>query len=67
MDELIMGVFRLLTAGATIEDIHEACLTKGWDEATIFLAIKAGQNLYDALAKQKQELDARPPPFGRKR
>lgn len=67
MDELIMAVFRLLSAGASIDDIHQACLTKGWAEDTIFLAIKAGQNLYDALVKQEKELDNRPLPFGRKR
>jgi hypothetical protein len=65
MDELIMAVYRALGSGATVEQIHDACLEKKWSEEDIFLAIKAGENLYNATVKQIDELSKRPAPFGR--
>jgi hypothetical protein len=66
METLIKSVVRNLGVGATIEQIVEVCREKGWMDEDIFLAIKAGQNLYDAIVLQKEELKKRPPPFGRK-
>ena|ERR1700735_4958847 len=66
MDWLIEIVFRNLSVGATIEQIHEAMLKRGYSEEDLFLALKAGQNLYDAIETQEQELVSRPAPFGRR-
>jgi hypothetical protein len=66
MDELIHAVFRALQKGSTIEAIHQAILKTGWDEEEAFLAIKAGENLYQAVVQQEKELAAKPLPFGRK-
>ena len=66
MDEFIMSVYRALNVGITTEQIREACLEKNYSEEEIFFGIKAGQNLYDAIVKQEEELKKRPPPFGRK-
>ena len=65
MEELIQSVARALSIGATVEQIHDAALKKGWSEERIFLAIKAGENLYQASLKQKEELAKKPPPFAR--
>lgn len=65
-EEIIQAVFKALSAGADIDQLHEAMVEKGYSEEEIFLAIKAGENLYDALLKQHEELKARPLPFGRK-
>jgi hypothetical protein len=65
MEDLIQAV-NALGIGASIDDIHSACLAKGWDEDSIFLAINAGQNLYDAIVKQEEDIKKRPNPFGRK-
>lgn len=51
MDELILSVFRALNIGASIEDIREAILEKGWTEEDAFLAIKAGEILYRGIAE----------------
>ena len=67
MDELIMAVYKALgVEGNTIAMIHAACIEKGWSEEDTFLAIKAGENLYNASVKQAEELSKRPAPFGRK-
>jgi len=59
MDELIMAVYRAIGSGASLEQIHDACLEKSWTEEDIFLAIKAGENLYNATLKQIDELSKR--------
>jgi hypothetical protein len=66
MDELIKAVFEALENGSSIDAIHKAIIAKGWSGEDAFLAIKAGQNLYDGLEEQKKELAKRPLPFGRK-
>lgn len=67
MDELILAVKRALgIKGMTVEKLHDAIIAKGWSEDDAFLAIKAGQNLYDAIVKQEEELAKRSPPFGRR-
>lgn len=66
MDELIQAVLRALQKGRTIEAIHDAIVKKGWAEDDAFLALKAGENLHQAIIQQEQELAAKPPPFGRK-
>jgi hypothetical protein len=66
MESLIQAVVRALGAGASVEQIHDAALSKGWSEEDTFLGIKAGENLYNAILKQEQELSETPPPFGRK-
>ena len=55
MDELIQRVFRALNIGASIEDIHDAIIQKGWSEEDAFLAIKAGELLYNAISKVEEE------------
>lgn len=60
-----MAVYRALSSGATVEQIHDACVEKKWSEDDIFLAIKAGENLYNATVIQVDELSKRPAPFGR--
>ena len=66
MDELILAITKALAKNSSLENIHDACLAKGWKEEDIFLAIKAGQNLHRANVKQEAELKQRPAPFGRK-
>lgn len=66
METLIQSVVKALGVGASIEDIHDAIIAKGWSEDDAFLAIKAGENLYNAIVKQEEELKNRKPPFGRK-
>lgn len=66
IEELIQAVVRGLGAGATEEQIRQAALDKGWASEQVYLALKAGQNLYDAIAQQEEELAQRPAPFGRK-
>jgi hypothetical protein len=56
MESLIYAVVRNLGSGATIEQIHDAARQKGWSEEDVFLAIKAGEYLYNAIVKQQQEL-----------
>ena len=59
MDELIQAVFRALEKKSSIDAIHKAILAKGWREEEAFLAIKAGENLFNAIKKQKKELAKR--------
>jgi hypothetical protein len=49
MDALIQSVALALgTEGVTIAAIHDSIIEKGWSEQEAFLAIKAGENLYNA-------------------
>lgn len=67
MEDLIYAIVRALgTQGMTIEAIHDACIQKKWSEEDTFLAIKAAENLYNAIQQQEQELRNKKPPFGRK-
>lgn len=66
MDELILAVFKALQTGASVEQIHQAIIEKGWAEEDVFLGIQAGLNLFNAVTKQELELASRAPPFGRK-
>jgi len=59
MDELIQRVFRALSAGASIEDIHDSLATDGLSEEEIFLLIKAGELLYKGLVKLEAERQKR--------
>lgn len=66
MDELIQAVVRALGVGASIEDIHDAIISKGWTEDDAFLAIKAGELLYKTIqeaeeAKAKRSVFRRTP------
>lgn len=66
MDELIQAVVRALGVGASLEDIHDAIIAKGWSEDDAFLAIKAGELLYKTIqeaeeAKAKRSLIRRLP------
>lgn len=66
MDELIQAVVKALNKGMTIGQVHIAIIARGWSEDDAFLALKAGENLYNAIQIQEKELASRPPPFGRK-
>jgi hypothetical protein len=67
MDELINAVSGMFgIEGVTLDDIHSAIIAKGWSKEDAFLAIKAGENLYNAKLLQEKELAKQPPPFGRK-
>lgn len=55
MDELIQSVVKALGIGASVEDIHDAILEKGWTEDDAFLAIKAGEILYEDIKKLEEE------------
>ena len=55
MDELIQSVVKALGIGASVEDIHDAILEKGWTEDDAFLAIKAGEILYEDIRKLEEE------------
>jgi hypothetical protein len=61
MEELIQAVVRALGVGASIAEIHDAIIAKGWSEDDTFLAIKAGEILYKTIeeaeaAKSKRSL-----------
>ena len=66
METLIKSVVRNLGVGASIEQIIEAFQERGHMDEDIFLAIKAGENLYHAIQLQEEELKKRHLPFGRK-
>jgi hypothetical protein len=55
METLIKSIVKALGVGADLDQIVEAARDKGYNEETIFLAVKAGQNLYDALQLQEEE------------
>ncbi len=55
MDELIQAVVRALGVGASLEDIHDAIISKGWTEDDTFLAIKAGELLYTAIQEVEND------------
>ena len=55
MEDLIQAVVRALNVGAPIEDIHDAIIKKGWSEDDAFLAIKAGEILYETIAEAEAE------------
>jgi hypothetical protein len=74
MDALISYVYRALQKGTTIDAINEALLAKGWASDDIFLGIRAGQNLHNAMIEQDRKLfrerawahyNPKPAPFGR--
>lgn len=46
-DKLITIVASAFEAGATVQDIHDALISKNWSEADIYLLIKAGHILYN--------------------
>jgi len=54
MEELIQAVVRALGVGASIEDIHDAIISKGWTEDDAFLAIKAGEILYKTIQEAEE-------------
>ena len=54
MEELIQAVVRALGVGASIEDIHDAIIAKGWNEDDAFLAIKAGELLYSTIQEAEE-------------
>lgn len=57
MDKLILDIVKAFANNATIEDIHDHLIDKGYSEEDIFLVIKAGQNLHKANVKQEAELN----------
>lgn len=63
MEELIQAVVRALGVGASIEDIHDAIIAKGWTEDDAFLAIKAGEILYKTIEEAEA---AKPQPVFRR-
>jgi hypothetical protein len=65
MEEFIQAIVRALGVGATLGQIRDAAIEKGWSEENIFLGMHAAQNLYNAIKQQEQELANRPAPFGR--
>jgi hypothetical protein len=66
MDELIVAIAKAFRQGATIQEIHDACVEQNIPEDHIFLAIYAGKNLFQAQIQQEEELKKRPASFGRK-
>lgn len=66
MDELIQAVAKALKNKHSIKGIHKAILDRGWSEDDAFLAIKAGENLHQAMVRVEEEIKKRPPPFGRR-
>jgi hypothetical protein len=59
MEELIQAVVRALGVGASIEDIHDAIIAKGWTEDDAFLAIKAGEILYKTIEEAENAKKSR--------
>lgn len=55
MEELIQSVVKALGIGASIEDIHDAIIERGWSEEDAFLAIKGGELLYNDIVKLEEE------------
>jgi hypothetical protein len=66
VEDLIQSVARALGVGASIDDIRQSILQRGWSEEDAFLAIKAGEILYQDLLNFEEEKIKRKPPFGRK-
>lgn len=54
MEDLIQAVVRAMGAGASMEDIHDAIIKKGWSEDDAFLAIKAGELLYKTIEEAEE-------------
>lgn len=49
-EEAIQSLVRALIIGiATRDDLHDACIKKGWSEEEFFLAYIAAENLYNAI------------------
>ena len=63
MDELIQAIANALKKGWNVDKIHSTCLVKGWSEDDIFLAIKAGELLFNAI--KEAEANKKPPVFRR--
>lgn len=59
MEELIQAVVKALGIGASIEDIHDAIIERGWSEYDAFLAIKGGELLYNDIVKLEEEKQKR--------
>lgn len=67
MDELIRAVARALAHNKiSLDKIHSIIIANGWPEEDAFFAIKAGQILHASMVKLEEELNNKPPPFGRK-
>ncbi len=65
MESLILSVANALGVGASVEDIHDAIISKGWSEDDAFLAIKAGELLYNDRVKHEEEKAQQKPLFRR--
>jgi len=65
MEELIKSVATALGVGASIEDIHDAIIGKGWSEEDAYLAIKGGELLYADRVKHEEEKAQQKPLFRR--
>ena len=56
MDELILSVYSNLQKGVSVAEIYQAAQTKGRHSDDLFLAIKAGENLFNAKMEQERAL-----------
>lgn len=54
MEDLIQAIVKALGINIPIEDIHDACIVKGWSEEDTFLAIKAGELLYKTIQEAEE-------------
>ncbi len=63
MDKLISAVAKALESGMSLEKIHAIILIKGWSEDDAFLAIKAGELLFQSI--KAAEAAKKPPMFKR--
>lgn len=55
MEELIQAIVKALGTPASLDDIHDAIIKRGWSEADAFLAMKAAEILYADIVKLEEE------------
>jgi hypothetical protein len=63
LDELIQAVAKAYKNNHTIVEIRQAILNKGWSEEDTFLAMKAGEILYQTI--KQADADKKKPSFKR--
>lgn len=66
MENLIQRIRLAMSAGADLEQIHNAYIKAGVHEYDFFLAYKAAELLNQAEQEDEIRMKRRAPPFGRK-
>ena len=57
METFIQSIVTAMGIGASMEDIHDAAMERGWSEYDFFLAYKAAEMLYnDQVEFQKAQM-----------